>query len=132
MSTAKHAISLDKATELTSRYEQKRNQILKEEFKEKDILPLSETFDRASFDQLLSQDGCVGIRIYFGMDDKQEVSLVVRGVDEKNQDIYPAKSTTRSLKNSSVLGEPVFALASGTRCPPYCTPPPPPPPPNEP
>ena len=130
MSTTKHSIAVDKATELTSRYEKNRNKILKEEFKGKDILPLSETFDRASFDQLLSQEGCVGVRIYFGMDEKQEVSLVLRGVDKDGQDIYPANNTTRALKKSTLIEEPVLALAFGTRCPPDC--PPPPPPPNEP
>jgi hypothetical protein len=131
MSTLKHVISPDRATELTSRYEKNSKKILKDEFKEKDTLPVSETFDRAAFDKLLSQEGCVGIRIYLGMDEKHEVSLVVRGINAKNEDISALTSKTKKTENRSTDDEPVLALASGVRCPPYCTPPPPPPPPPD-
>ena len=131
MSKLKHAISLDRAQQLTSYYEKNKSKILKDEFTYKDTLPVSETFDRAAFDQLLSQEGCVGIRIYLGMDEKHEVSLVLRGINEKNEDISALTSKTKKAENSSIDEEPVFALSSGIRCPPNCTPPPPPPPPDE-
>ena len=97
MSTLKHSISQDKVKQLTSNYEENKKKILKDEFQEETILPTSETFDRAAFDQLLSQEGCVGIRIYYGMDEESNVKLVAVGVDKNGQDILT--STTASKKN---------------------------------
>ena len=131
MSTLKHSISQDKVKQLTSNYEKNKTKILKKKFHGEAILPTSETFDRAAFDQLLSQDGCVAVRIYFGMDEDLNVKLVVVGVNEKDHDIRPSVSSLKKLKNGDMIDEPVLALASGIRCPPYCTPPPPPPPPDE-
>ena len=130
MSTLKHSISQDKLQELTSHYQKNKNNILKEEFHDKATLPTCETFDRAAFDQLLAQEGCVGIRIYYGMDEESNVKLVAVGVDENDQDILKANSNINQIK-SAETDEPVFALSDGLRCPPYCTPPPPPPPPDE-
>jgi hypothetical protein len=126
MST-KHSISLDRLKELTTRYEKNKTKILKDEFHGNGTLPTCETFERAAFDQLLAQEGCVGIRIYYGMDENLDVKLVVVGVDENDQDIRPSSFDLRKIKDET--DEPVFALASGTRCPPDCAPPPPPPPP---
>ena len=130
MSTLKHSISLDKVKQLTSRYEKNKKTILKNEFQNGETLPTCETFERAAFDQLLGQDGCVGIRIYYGMDEESNVKLVAVGVDENDQDILKANSNITKIK-SAETEEPVFALSDGLRCPPYCTPPPPPPPPDE-
>jgi len=138
MSTLKHSISLDKVKQLTSRYEKNKKTILKNEFQNGATLPTCETFERAAFDQLLGQDGCVGIRIYYGMDEESNVKLVAVGVDENDQDILKANSNITKITNSNITKiksaeteEPVFALSDGLRCPPYCTPPPPPPPPDE-
>jgi hypothetical protein len=126
MST-KHSISLDRVKELTTHYAENKTKILKDEYHGNGTLPTCETFDRTAFDQLLAQEGCVGIRIYYGMDEDLQVKLVVVGVDENDQDIRNSNSN-KKLKNDSIEDEPIFALASGTRCPPDCAPPPPPPP----
>ena len=131
MSTLKHSISQDKVKQLTSHYEKNKTAILKDEFHGTAILPTCETFDRAAFDKLLAQDGCVGVRIYYGMDEDLNVNLVVVGVNEKDHDIRPSASSLKKVKNDDMIDEPVLALASGLRCPPYCPPPPPPPPPDE-
>src|SRR6187551_3716740 len=131
MSTLNHSVSQDKVKKLTSHYEKKKDSILKKKFHGKAILPTSETFDRAALDQLLSQDGCVGIRIYFGMDEESNVKLVVVGVDEKNHDMVGSNSKMKTIKGIEIIDEPVLALSDGLRCPPNCPPPPPPPPPDE-
>ena len=127
MST-KHSISPDRLKELTNRYEENKTKILKDEYHGNGILPTCETFERAAFDQLLAQEGCVGIRIYYGMDEESNVKLVVVGVDENDQDIRQSASNLRKVKNDNAVNEPVFALSDSLRCPPYCPPPPPPPP----
>jgi len=131
MSTLKHSVSSDKAKQLTSHYEKNKDSILKKRFHGKAILPTCETFDRAAFDQLLSQEGCVGIRIYYGMDKESNVKLVVVGVDEKDQDMIGSNSKMKKIKSIEIIDEPVLALSDGLRCPPNCPPPPPPPPPDE-
>ena len=127
MSTLKHSVSENKAKQLTSHYEKKKDSILKKRFHGKAILPTSETFDRAAFDQLLSQDGCVGVRIYYGMDEESNVKLVAVGVYKDDQDILTSKSNLKKAKGDNIADEPVFALSDGLRCPPFCPPPPPPP-----
>ena len=131
MSTLKHSISQDKVKQLTSNYEENKKKILKDEFQEETILPTSETFDRAAFDQLLSQEGCVGIRIYYGMDEESNVKLVAVGVDKNGQDILTSTTASKKTTNNETTDDAVFALSDGLRCPPYCPPPPPPPPPDE-
>jgi hypothetical protein len=130
MST-KHSISLARVKELTSHYAENKTKILKDEYHGNGTLPTCETFDRAAFDQLLAQEGCVGIRIYYGMDEESNVKLAVVGVDENDQDIRQSASNLRKVKNDDTIDEPVFALSDSLRCPPYCTPPPPPPPPPD-
>ena len=131
MSTLKHSVSENKAKQLTSHYEKKKDSILKKRFHGKAVLPTCETFDRGAFDELLSQDGCVGVRIYYGMDKEQEVKLVVVGVDKDDQDILAPNSDLKKVKGDDKAEEPAFAFLSSLRCPPDCPPPPPPPPPDE-
>jgi len=126
MSTLKHSVSQDKVKQLTSNYKKNKDSILKKKFHGKPILPTCETFDRAAFDQLLSQDGCVGIRIYFGMDEDLEVKLVAVGVNENDHDIRPLSSHLKMRKNVDASDEVVYALSDAIRCPPICPPPPPP------
>ena len=123
MSTLKHSISQDKVKQLTSNYEKNKTKILKKKFHGEAILPTSETFDRAAFDQLLSQEGCVGVRIYFGMDEDLKVQLVVVGVNEKGQNLRPSTSKLKKIEDSDVVTEPVFAFSGMDRCPPDCPPP---------
>jgi hypothetical protein len=127
MST-KHSISLARLKELTTHYEKNKTKILKDEYHGNGTLPTCETFDRTAFDQLLAQEGCVGIRIYLGMDEDLNVKLIVVGVDGNNQDIRQSTSNLRKVKNDNTIDEPVFAFSDSLRCPPDCPPPPPPPP----
>ena len=60
-------------------------------------------FGRNIFEKILSQDGCAGIRYYYGQDDNGTSNLVLVGVDWSGNDM-----------TSGVLGDISFP------CPPIC------------
>ena len=62
-------------------------------------------FDRGIFDKILAQPGCVGVRYYYAKKDDGTQSIVLVGVDSKNQDL-----------TSGILGE------DAVPCPPFCAP----------
>lgn len=125
---SKQAITFDKLKKLKSDYAQKKNIILKDSYQATDTLPTFEIFDRASFEQILALEGCVGVRMYYGMDEAMEVRLMAVGVDENGKDIQSSadKIATVSSDDSTI------AFSSVLRCPPDCPTDPPPPPPDEP
>jgi hypothetical protein len=126
---SKQAITSDKLKKLKSNYEKKKNSILKDSYQATDTLPTFEIFDRASLEEILALEGCVGVRMYYVMDEKMEVQLVAVGIDEHGKDI---QSAFNSLDKTNV-NDPVIAFSSVLKCPPDCEPPiPPPPPPDEP
>jgi hypothetical protein len=84
-----HRISLDTAIKMTTLYRAQRNRILGLEYQNRDLLPLSETFDRSAFDRLLAQPNCAAVRMYYGMDENLQVHAVVVGVNANDQDILP-------------------------------------------
>lgn len=55
-----------------------------------------------TMNKILNQDNCVGVRIYYALDDDGEKQLVMTGVDAAGNDLY-----------EGVLGDRTF------RCPPY-------------
>lgn len=99
-----HQISLEEAVGMVSRYRSDMQQMLKPEYSEMDVLPVCETFNKNIFYDLASQNGCVAIRSYFGMDENQHVRLIFVGVDDNNDDML----------NSM--------FEHGIRCPPICPP----------
>ena len=106
-----HFISLAAAKQMAARYAEHRETILTPPMQNKDILPLSERFERADIDSVLAQEGCAGLRIYYGMDEDLQVHAILIGVDENGEDILPEDETTE--EDSDVLER-------GFRCPPYC------------
>lgn len=110
-----HVISLNEAIAMTSRYRDHRNNILQPAHQHQDILPLSETFDRAALDLLLSKPGCTAIRIYFGMDESLRVHAVIVASNSENEDILP-----HSPAPSERGDEDDFVIDRGNRCPPIC------------
>jgi hypothetical protein len=103
---SKHLITLAEATAMTKNYRNMRENILDNSFRNKNILPLCETFDRDAFDAILAQNGCTGVRLYVGMDDNDLVKMIAVGVNAQDQDIL---ATT----------DPVI-MEVGSRCPPQC------------
>jgi hypothetical protein len=110
-----HLVSLTTAETLTAALRSNRNSILQSQFQDQDIVPLSETFNRADIDLLLAQDGCEAIRIYYGMDTEMKLHAVLVGVNEDNKDILPSQQINPSVEEDIILEE-------GQRCPIICPP----------
>jgi len=114
-----HFIPLSKAIALTSFYRAHRESILQTLHQGHDVLPISETFDRAAFDRVLSQEGCTGLRLYYGMDEDYQVHAVIVGVNANNEDILPtASSATHTM--AAIDEEDSFVIDKGLRCPDIC------------
>ena len=124
---SKQALTSDKLIQLKSDYEKKKNDILKDSFQGTHTLPTFEFFDRASLEQLLALKDCVGVRMYYGMNENTEVQIIAVGVDKYGKDI---QSTTDSEEKDNENNS-IIAYTSFLRCPPHCDPPPPPPPPPD-
>jgi hypothetical protein len=112
-----HFISLDKAVEMTTVYRAEKENILIPELRGQNILLKSETFDRSAFDAVLAQDGCLGIRIYFGMEDGLKVRLLAVGVAEGNIDMLP-----NGTVGLSATGDGGKIIENGQPCPELCPP----------
>ena len=99
---------------MTTRYREQKDIILKPEFAGKNLLPVAESFDKAGFDKLLSQPGCTGLRIYYGMTEEQQLRMIIVGVNEKNSDLLPADfaAADGSLVENGVVCPPICAPAS--------------------
>ncbi len=106
---SENLITLAQAVTMTSRYRENRNTILKEEYQGNNLLLTCETFDRQSFDDVLGQDGCVKVRVYFGMDEKLQVKAIIVGVNAMDEDIL--------VTNDEKIVE------DGSMCPTMCPPP---------
>jgi hypothetical protein len=90
-----HIISLEQVITMTDLY---RSSI-------PEGMPISETFELASVNTLLSQSGCTALRIYYGKKEDGTIHAILVGVNEKGEDI------TKGV-----------ILEEGNRCPPYCPP----------
>jgi len=112
-------ISLDEAKIMTARYRAEKENILAPDCKGQDILSICETFNRAEFDFILAQEGCVGLRFYFGMTEELKVKLIAVGVTSDNKDILPSSSA------ASATGDGGKGIVEyGRPCPDYCPDPP--------
>lgn len=117
-----HRITPEQARALKGRYSTGRGSWSKK------TMPLSEAFNKRQLDSLLSQPGCMGMRICFGMDDKGQVRLILYGINDKGKDIGSIDSKIQGnlARNSKQKGsdENYFTdeivLESGQRCPQYC------------
>lgn len=90
-----HKISFAEGAEFTARY---RNQMSPNQIK-------GGFFGKDALLALLSQDSCVGIRFYYGLDAEGRQVMVLTGVDP--------------LENDQI-GEVFSCMEKSTPCPPYC------------
>lgn len=104
-----HEISLQEAINMTTRFRTEMQSMLKPEYANTGVLPISETFKKAVFADLALQSGCVGIRAYLGMDEDNKVRLIFVGVDDENTDILDSTELQRG-----------YIFEYGQRCPPIC------------
>lgn len=110
----KHIITLEKAVTMTSLYRQQKETILATEFKGQDILPLSETVDRAAIDTLLNHPDCTSLRIYYGMSEDNKVHAVLVGVNSEDEDLLPGAASSQESEDEPVIVDETL------RCPPFC------------
>ena len=117
-----HFISLDQAKQMTARYREQKDNILKPEFVQSGVLSISETFERAAFDRLLSQPGCTSLRIYNGMSEDLKLRAIIVGVNEKDEDMLPiSQASTLSAGTATDSGDDDNVIVEiGTLCPPQC------------
>lgn len=122
---SQHFISLEKAKAMTAKYRSKQNHFVKEGLRSKTILPISETFSRDAFDKVLSQPGCTGLRIYYGMDDNDGIHAIIVGINEKNEDMLPASSPAAEVSAdnntaSITSNDGGNIIEESKSCPPLC------------
>ena len=88
-----HTISIEDASALTRNYRmQAGTGSIKGGF-----------FGRAAIEQVLSQEGVVGIRYYYAKENNERPVLILVGVDENGKDLYEG-----------------FVCERAIPCPPYC------------
>lgn len=65
--------------------------------------------------RILREDGCMGIRIYYGIDDKGQKQLLLVGADENGNNLLP-DVTAKSTGDGNIIADVSFP------CPSYCDP----------
>jgi hypothetical protein len=130
----KHSISVDAAKKMTRHFREKKDSMLSGDYKKKGSLPVCETFERGAFDEVLANPECVGLRVYFAMDEELMVRVVIVGVNDKDEDMINKTSTQTTAFRSSLVAsdttdtDPVPSdggtgiIEQGTRCPDVCPP----------
>jgi hypothetical protein len=108
-------ISLQRGVSMTTLYRMEKEVILEPSYRGKGILPICETFDKKSFEDVLMVPGCEQVRIYYGMESDLTVHAILVAVDAKGQDILPNSPF-------DVSDEEPYLWDDGTRCPNECPP----------
>lgn len=111
-----HVITIDEASVLTKRFRENRETVLATAYQGRDLLPLSETFDRSAIEMLLNKPGCTAIRIYYGMDTDLKLHAVIVSSNENNEDIITGDQA-QSRGGGEDEGD---VLETGVRCPSVC------------
>lgn len=107
-------ITLAKAIELTTQYRTDKDTILEPKYRGSEIMPVCETFNRSVIEDLLSQ-GCVQIRVYFGMSADLKIRLIIVGVNSQGEDMLPSEGPG--------LDTDYYIVEDAIRCPTTCPPP---------
>lgn len=97
-----HRISLQEAVEMTSNFRSSTPA----------GMAYAEKFDAASVKAVLSQPGCISLRIYYGRRVNNTVHAIIVGVDTNGNDIVSSSITEN---NEGII------LEDGVRCPPTCS-----------
>lgn len=86
LQTTDNFITLEEAVLMTTRYRKMKITVLNPDMSP-DVLAICETFDRAGWDALLGQPDCVGVRIYYGMKENNDICSIAVGVNSANEDM---------------------------------------------
>ena len=111
-------ISLAQAIAMTQAFRAEKENILAAPYKNQDILPVCETFDRKAFEALLQETDCAYIRIYLGMGADLKIRIIAVGADSAERDILPVvpQGAAESQDGDGNIVE------DGMRCPTICPP----------
>lgn len=107
-------LPVSRAEEMLALYRENKETILAPDYKKTDVLAYSETFNADDVRLMLSQPGCVGFRVRYGMDEQLWIHAILVGVDADGNDIV-IHNPGFGLKDD---GGYVVELAF--RCPPDC------------
>ena len=105
-----HFISLSTAADMTSRFRNQRENILKTEYQDQNVLPIAESYEKQAFQTLLDKSEAAGVRIYYGMDEYLKIHAIIVATDANGADILP----------ESLTGEGEDIIENGNRCPTIC------------
>ena len=83
-----HGISLTQASAMTKNYRDSASA----------TTTIAFYFGKTAIQDILNQEGCVGIRIYKAIDENSEEQLVLTGVNSSGNDLYNGLLADRSLK----------------------------------
>ena len=108
--SSSHFISLQKAIEMTTRYRQNKEAVTNPTYAGRNILAICDKFDRSMFEILLAKQGCVAIRLYYGMEVDLTIHPIVVAVNQNDEDILPSDG---NLEGDDIGDDTL-------RCPPYC------------
>jgi hypothetical protein len=110
-------IPLQKAIEMTSLFRKEKEELLQEQFRNKNIFANSETFEKDQLEKILAKEGCKKLRIYYGMDEELKIHAILVPVNANNEDILPVAMKNEEPTNDEGI------IDRGVRCPPNCPPP---------
>lgn len=83
-----HSITLSEAAELTANYRETLTS---------NVETIAEYFGKDALINLLNQTGCVGVRIYYGLDTTGAKKLVLVGADADGNDLYEGTLMERGV-----------------------------------
>lgn len=81
-----HAITLQEASDWTANYRNANPGQTQGHF-----------FGKNAISAILNQSGCVGIRIYYALDENGQKQLIITGVDSNENDLYNGLLAERSF-----------------------------------
>jgi hypothetical protein len=94
-------------------YLENKSTVLKQEYLENNILSNTITYGVGAFKRLLDNPNCTQIRMYYGMNEKLEITSIFVGVDQEGNEIL--------IQNDDNLVEVTeYTIDEGLRCPPTC------------
>jgi hypothetical protein len=99
-------IYLTEAEQMTAKYREARQDLLGSEVS-LNTLPICETFERSHIENIFSNEDVVGLRAYFALNSDDQVTLVLVGVNDNDEDI--------------IVGD-YAILDRAARCPTICPP----------
>jgi hypothetical protein len=94
-------------------YLDNKSTVLKSEYLELNVLSNTITYGVDAFKNLVNNPKCAQIRMYFGMNEKLEITGIFVGVDPEGNEIL-------IQSNTNLGGNTEYTLDEGLRCPPTC------------